>query len=261
MPKTHNAQVAGGVAATGAPPWAKHSADGRRSKRPIRRIFLVIAVILLGVSCGTPPDRMRIRDVMMIDREDLFGELPAGVFKDALFEPRLSIKVPPRTFVFSDNDSWLELEPGLGFLVGRYDEVIDIVRLDGVTSDPLTSERTLETNYREIPKDVLGWLKTVPHIEVTDGTRLRTADSDVARVEVAVSGLPRHQLEDCETACVNLFVSSYGELIPIYATQRASVGVLNVRGERVLIMVAAPESTFDAFLAKTDRILASLEFA
>lgn len=164
------------------------------------------------------------------------GFPPAGTYTTTAFQPRLTLTIDDGWRVlFPDDEDELALETAAGegilFIGSRVSQVVDPVTYKAVKA----------------PKDLVAWLRAHPSLTASTPTKATVASRPATTLDVSAKG----------NSEVEIFAFATGNF-HIPPDVRIRCVVIPMDGPDLVITTGGPREQFDAAMARTAPILASM---
>jgi hypothetical protein len=199
------------------------------------------------------------------------GPLEPGTYETVKFRPKLTFRVGRDWGLLGDNENGIALAPRFDPATGP-EKQLSITAVRWVFDDPLLTDQEYNANrerhIRPAPRDVLGWLRANPYLEVGPTRPARLGGVAGVQFDVTVKDIPGPS--NCPqfggpNHCVLLFPITRGSAEPIELVEVGGAPsrytLVEVKGQPLVVSVGAPPDQFTAFLAQADRVLATVSFA
>jgi hypothetical protein len=231
-----------------------------------RWTYLVVAALLVLGACGSSNDEPASADkntpgeasspeepeespsAPPVEESEIAGtllhELP---YKTDLFSPAFAFKGVNLGYPFEVD---LEQESVIVFAKGPAYQAVALTRPDQMYADDNVS-------LTKPPANLVDWFKDNRNLETTDGPPLNVGGVEVPALDVTIASVPKEQPAElpCPT-CVAIHPVEGGlEPIAMDKTEEVRAAQIEVKGEKILVMLVSPKSDFDQFMKDAGDLL------
>ena len=211
---------------------------------------MAFCVLAVG-ACAAPDEEAKPRPLP----EDT-GKLEPGTYRTEQFEP---------AFSFTVGNGWSTLQPEAYDLLliarGEEGEPLGFANLKGARFfEPTRTDTPHET---DVPKDVVGWFRGHPYLEIREDDPVEVGGIEGVRLDLVVGDLPEgHYSEWCGSGCVPLFrFGSGAPPLTLWQDDKARLIVLEgVGGETVVTGFVSPAAEFDGHAPEAQKVLDTVEW-
>ena len=182
-------------------------------------------------------------------------ELDPGTYRTEEFEPKFSFEV---------GEGWsTDLPEAYDLLfISRGDEGgLGFANLKGARFFKPT--RTGTTYMTDVPKDVEGWFREHPYLEIQEADRVEVGGVEGVRLDLVVGDLPKgHYSEWCGSGCVGLIrFSSGGPPLILWKEDKARLIVLEgVEGETVVTGFGTRAAEFNEHAPEAQKVIDTVQW-
>ena len=136
---------------------------------------------------------------------------------------------------------------------------VSITAIKWITDKPLITDGELrnvrEQHVKPAPRDLLGWLRANPYLQLTARKPVRIAGLRGVQFDVTVRNVPRGMTTCAQFAprrCVTVFALTHGEGFELAELEGvpSRYTLLDVKGQRVLVSVSAETGQLDTFFRR-----------
>jgi hypothetical protein len=217
--------------------------------------MLTILMLALTACGGSSAQEERANKVHTIpeDSQTYEGEpLPAGRYLTEDFKPAMSLTLS-KVWTRGDTelrDAWdLRDIENLDFWLGFYS-----------TEEVYVSNGSGGLKAVPAPEDMVSWLQDSPYLKTDKPKPTSVGGEEGMRIDVIVSGAPK--VPECP-GCVDLalFRQGNGETTGVEKGEKVRFIVLeDVKGQQVTILVETSPRSFKEFLAKSQKVIETVEW-
>lgn len=179
------------------------------------------------------------------------GAVPPGSYYTGEFEPAFSVRIGEQGWVVRGAKS----SGRLGLVRGGSESGITFVDVRQVR-DPGEPDND---KVVPAPDDLVAWFQNHPYLETGEPESVSIGGASGKQFDAVVSSLPDSGFKGCSDVCLPLLrISEEGQFkrVNLLQGEKSRIAVLDdVNGEKVAIIVFAPEEKFDDFLPKAKEVL------
>ncbi len=110
------------------------------------------------------------------------------------------------------------------------------------------------------PKDWVAWFRNHPYLKTGKATPVTVGGVSGVQFETQVSSAPRKYPEYCPAACIPVWPQKVVGPVLLALGVNDRITILKVKGETVIIDVAAPEDNFEKRFQKAHKVLDTVEW-